>query len=258
MKKVTNLLYSTVEEFGRYLLFFGNTVKWILRPPFDGRNFIQSLLEIGYKSLPVAAIAIFFTGMVMALQIGKAMDSLLSGSSIYLGSAITITMFRELSPVLTALLLAGRVGSSIAAQIGTMKVTEQIDALITLSADPVQYLSVPRFLACLIMLPFLTVITDFVGVAGGALISYTGLGVSVNQYLDNILHYTLPFDLLSGIIKSVFFGIEIAIIATYEGFNTTGGAEGVGKSTISAVVKSSMVILISDYFITYIMQILGF
>ncbi|MDA3899326.1 MAG: ABC transporter permease [Spirochaetes bacterium] len=245
------------EEFGQYAIFFKETIRWIFKTPFDFRNLMHNLLEIGYKSIPVTSITIFFTGMVMALQIGNAMEAQMPGSSIYIGSAVTIAMFRELAPVLTALLLAGRVGSAIAAQIGTMKVTEQIDALITLSANPVQYLSVPRFLSCIIMTPALTVISDFVGVSGGAFIGYFALDISLEQYLTNVIKYTSSMDFLSGIIKSFFFGIEISIIATFEGFKTTGGAEGVGKSTITAVVKSSMVILISDYFFTYILQMVG-
>ena len=240
---------------GGYFLFFKETLKWTVRPPFDIRNIINQMLEIGYKSLPVTTITLFFTGMVMAFQIGSAMDALMSGSSVFIGSAVTIAMFRELCPVLTGLLLAGRVGSSIAAEIGTMKVTEQIDALKTLFANPVQYLAVPRFLACLIMTPILTVITDIVGVLGGAFIAFFSLGITIDKYVENILNYVALFDFLSGLLKSLFFGIEIAIIACFQGFNTTGGAEGVGRSTIQSVVKSSMVILISDYFLTYIIQL---
>jgi len=244
--------FSFIEELGGYFVFFGDTVRWMFRPPFDAANIITQMLEIGYKSIPVTTITIFFTGMVMAYQIGGAMDSLMSGSSIFIGSAVTISMFRELCPVLTALLLAGRVGSSMAAEIGTMKVTEQIDALRTLSADPVQYLAVPRFLSCLVMTPALTVITDMVGVLGGAFIAYFSLGITLEKYIDNILQYLSLADFFSGLAKSVFFGIEIAVISCYQGFSTRGGAEGVGKSTIQAVVKSSMVILISDYFLTYL------
>ncbi len=250
-------LFSIIEGFGSYAIFFAEIVRWVFKKPFDTKNLVLQMLEIGYKSLPVTGITIFFTGMVMALQIGRAMEAQMPGSSIYIGSAVTIAMFRELSPVLTALLLAGRVGSAIAAEIGTMKVTEQIDALTTLSANPIQYLAVPRFLSCLIMAPALTILTDIIGASGGAFIGFTALGISVNKYIQNIIQYTTAMDFLSGIIKSVFFGIEIAVISCYEGFKTQGGAEGVGKSTITAVVKSSMVILISDYFFTYLLQYLG-
>jgi phospholipid/cholesterol/gamma-HCH transport system permease protein len=247
---------SVFEEIGGHIIFFKETVKWIFKPPFDFKNVISQMLEIGYKSLPVTAITLFFTGMVMALQIGTAMDKLMSGSSIFIGSAVSISMFRELCPVLTALLLAGRVGSAIAAEIGTMRVTEQIDALITLSANPIQYLSVPRFLACFIMTPMLTIITDLVGVLGGAFVSFFALGITIDKYLENVLQYLGLMDFLTGLFKSFFFGIEIAIISCYQGFITSGGAEGVGKSTIQAVVKSSMAILISDYFLTYLLQLI--
>jgi len=253
MKKQNHLI-GFFEGFGRYAIFFSETVTWSFRKPFDGKSLTANLLEIGYKSLPVTSITIFFTGMVMALQLGKAMEAQIPGSSIYIGSALAISMFRELAPILTALLLAGRVGSAIAAQIGTMRVTEQIDALVTLSANPVQYLAVPRFLACLIMSPALTVIADTVGVIGGGFIALFALGVTPEKYISNVLQYTDNFDFLSGIIKSIFYGIEISVISTFEGFNTSGGAEGVGRATITAVVKSSMAILISDYFLTYLLQ----
>jgi len=249
-----SMIMNFFGELGGHFIFFKETLKWTFRSPFDGKNFMIQLAEIGYKSLPVTSITTFFTGMVMALQMGKAMDSIMSGSSIFIGSAVAIALFRELCPVLTALLLAGRVGSSIAAEIGTMKVTEQVDALRTLSADPIHYLSVPRFLACFIMAPILTVISDVVGIMGGALVSVLSLDIGLDIYFKNILQYLSIGDFLSGLMKSFFFGIEIAIIACYQGFATTGGAEGVGRSTIQAVVKSSMAILVSDYFLTYLIK----
>lgn len=251
-----SILSDFLESLGAHFLLLKETVLWTFRPPFDWNNVINQMMEIGYRSLPVTAITLFFTGMVMALQIGRAMDSLMSGSSIFIGSAVTISMFRELCPVLTALLLAGRVGSAIAAEIGTMKVTEQIDALRTLFAEPVQYLAVPRFLACMIMTPCLTVITDIVGVLGGALIAFFSLGITPDGYFSNILQNIHMGDFLSGLSKSLFFGAEIAVISCYSGFSTSGGAAGVGRSTIQAVVRSSMVVLISDYFLTYLIQII--
>ncbi|HOO70504.1 MAG TPA: ABC transporter permease [Spirochaetota bacterium] len=250
-------ILTIFEGLGGYFIFLKETLAWAFKPPFDAKNIINQMLEIGYKSLPVTSITLFFTGMVMAFQIGTAMDAIMSGSSVFIGSGVTIAMFRELCPVLTALLLAGRVGSAIAAEIGTMKVTEQIDALKTLSANPVQYLSVPRFIACLVMTPALTIITDIVGVLGGSFIAYFSLGITLDKYIENILNYVSLFDFLSGLVKSVFFGIEIAVIACFQGFNTRGGAEGVGQSTIQSVVKSSMAILISDYFLTYVIQKFG-
>lgn len=247
---------AAAEGIGGYFIFFKETIVWIFRPPFDGKSIINQMLEIGCKSIPVTAITLFFTGMVMALQIGKAMDSLMSGSSQFIGSAVTIAMFRELCPVMTALLLAGRVGSSIAAEIGTMQVTEQIDALRTLRANPIQYLSAPRFIACFVMVPALTVITDLMGVLGGAFIAFFSLGITPEKYLENIVQYVDITSFVSGIVKSVFFGVIIAIVSCYRGFKTSGGAEGVGKSTIAAVVISSMTILVSDYFLTYLLTFL--
>jgi phospholipid/cholesterol/gamma-HCH transport system permease protein len=249
-----DILVNAAEGIGGFALFFRDTVVWMFRPPFDAKNVVTQMLEIGYKSIPVTTITLFFTGMVMAYQLGRVTDTIMSGSSVFIGAGVTIAMFRELSPVLTGLLLAGRVGSSIAAEIGTMKVTEQVDALRTLQAEPVQYLAVPRFIGCLVMTPILTILTDIVGVLGGAFIGYFSLGITMDKYVDNVLQYTMLSDLITGLIKSVFFGMEIALISCHEGFNTTGGAEGVGKSTIQAVVKSSMMILISNYFLTYIMR----
>jgi phospholipid/cholesterol/gamma-HCH transport system permease protein len=255
MSKSSNDIFTNIlVTVGSYFIFFKDIIKWSFKKPFDAANIMNQMLEIGYKSIPVTSITTFFTGMVMAYQLGRSMDALMSGSSIFIGSAVTMSMFRELCPVLTALLLAGRVGSSIAAQIGTMQVTEQIDALRTLSANPIQYLAVPRFIACLVMTPILTILTDMMGVLGGAFISYFGLDIGLDKYVENIIHYVKITDLFSGLIKSFFFGIIIAVIACYQGFATKGGAEGVGKSTISAVVYSSMVILISDYFLTYLLS----
>jgi phospholipid/cholesterol/gamma-HCH transport system permease protein len=254
--KPIQALLVAVEGLGSFALFFRDTIRWMFRPPFDSKNIVIQMMEIGYKSIPVTTITLFFTGMVMAYQLGRVMDTLMSGSSIFIGSGVTISMFRELCPVLTGLLLSGRVGSSIAAEIGTMKVTEQIDALRTLSAEPIQYLAVPRFIGCLVMIPILTVITDIVGVLGGAFTAFFSLGITVDKYMDNVLQFTRLSDFTTGIAKSVFFGMEIAVISCYQGFNTKGGAEGVGRSTIRAVVTSSMAILISNYFLTYLLRFL--
>jgi phospholipid/cholesterol/gamma-HCH transport system permease protein len=244
---------SVFDSLGKYFSFTGEVFRQVFRKPFDAASFLNQLLEIGNRSLPVAGITIFFTGMVMALQIGRAMDALMPGSSMYIGSAVTIAMFRELAPVMAALMLAGRVGSAIAAQIGTMKVTEQIDALVTLGTNPIQYIAVPRLLACLVMVPSLTVIADIMGVLGGGIIALTALGVSPSVYADNVINFVHASDFVSGVVKSFFFGMEIATISCFEGFATYGGAEGVGRSTIRSVVKISMAVLISDYFLTYLL-----
>ncbi|MFC1670302.1 MlaE family ABC transporter permease [Spirochaetota bacterium] len=254
LNNTLNPILLFFDEVGSTFIFMKDTIKWTFKRPFDGKNIIKQMLEIGNKSLPITTITHFFIGMVMALQMGKAMEFIMAGSSVFIGSALTIALFREICPVLTAVFLAGRVGSSIAAEIGTMKVTEQIDALRTLSANPIQYLSVPRFIACLVMTPVLTVVTDMVAVLGGGFIAYVSLNIPLDKYITNILQYIRPADFLTGLVKSVFFGIEIAIISCYQGFNTEGGAAGVGRATIKAVVKSSMIILISDYFLTYLLK----
>ena len=256
-KSFPNIIIKFFATIGGYFVFFKDIIKWSFKKPFDVANIMNQMFQIGYKSIPVTTITTFFTGMVMAYQIGRTMDALMAGSSIFVGSAVALSMFRELCPTLAALMLAGRVGSSIAAQIGTMQVTEQIDALKTLSANPIQYLAVPRFIACLVMTPLLTILGDLMGVLGGALISYFGLGLSIEKYIANIIQFVKLQDFLSGIIKSFFFGIIIAVIACYQGFATKGGAEGVGKATISAVVYSSMAILISNYFLTYLLSLIN-
>jgi phospholipid/cholesterol/gamma-HCH transport system permease protein len=244
------------EGIGKFIIFSLLTIRWCFARPFDIRNLITQMSEIGVKSIPVTTITSFFTGMVMAMNLGAAMEKKIQGISIYMGGSISLAMVRELSPVLTALLLSGRVGSSMAAQIGTMKVTEQIDALTTLATNPIHYLSVPRFLASLIMIPLICVLTMAVGILGGALFSYFSMDILFSIYFDSALLLVHTSDFLQGIIKTAFFGMEIALISTYFGFQTGAGAEGVGKSTISAVVTSSMTILISDYFITDFLNII--
>lgn len=238
------------EGIGSFTIFFYQTVRWIFARPFDIRNLIDQMNEIGVKSIPVTGITSFFTGMVMALNLGAAMEKKIQGISVSMGGFISLALVRELSPVLTALLLAGRVGSSMAAQIGTMKVTEQIDALTTLAANPIHYLSVPRFLASVIMIPLICVLTIIVGVGGGAVFSYFAMDIPFQTYIDSAILLVKTTDFMVGIIKTIFFGMQISLIACYYGFRTGAGAEGVGQATISSVVVSSMAILISDYFIT--------
>jgi phospholipid/cholesterol/gamma-HCH transport system permease protein len=193
--------------------------------------------------------------MVLALQTGYTLERKLQGISQYLGGMVTLSMIRELGPVLTSLIVTGRVGSAMAAEIGTMRVTEQIDALETLATSPVKYLVVPRVLACLVMLPVLVIFSDAVGVFGGFIIASTRYGQSAGIYLDNAKTMVVLDDLFSGLFKSAFFGVIIATVSCYRGFHTTGGAEGVGRATTSAVVISSMCILIADYFLTAAMGI---
>ncbi len=208
------------------------------------------MVHIGYNSIPVVLITSLFTGMVFALQTGLSLEVKLKGTSQFVGGILILALVRELSPVLTALIISGRIGSSIAAEIGTMQVTEQIDALKTLGTNPVQYLAVPRFLALTFMMPCLVILSDIVGWLGGAIVSVTELEVPFMTFYYNSRDVLRMGDVVSGLIKSSFFGMIISTIGCYKGFSTRGGAEGVGKSTINSVVLASMLILISDYFLT--------
>ena len=253
--KIGNNVLQFLEQVGYFLLFSLQTLRLIFAKPFDGRNILIQFNEIGVKSIPVGLVSSFFVGMVMALQLGGPLEQQIQGISVFMGGGISLALVRELAPVLTAMLLAGRVGSAIAAEVGTMRVTEQIDALSTLATNPIQYLAVPRFIACFFSLPLITMMAIFIGVFGGALISYLSLDIPFVSFYTNAQQLLLPTDLISGISKTFFFGAEIALISCYTGFNTKGGAEGVGKAAIQAVVYSFMSIIISDYFITYAFQL---
>ncbi|MBN1899001.1 MAG: ABC transporter permease [Spirochaetes bacterium] len=243
-------ILQAITSLGQITSLFLATLKWMFRKPFDTKNIVGQMVHIGYNSLPVIFITSLFTGMVMALQTGLTLEATLKGMSQFIGSVVSVSMTRELAPVLTALIMAGRIGSSIAAEIGTMQVTEQIDALKTLGTNPVHYLAVPRFLALLFMTPALVMFADFIGWLGGAIVSVLELETPFLTYYYNSKSALKMGDILSGLIKSGCFGMIIATVGCYKGFATSGGAEGVGKSTISSVVTSSIFILVADYFLT--------
>ena len=222
----------------------------------EARETIGQMSSAGAASLPVTLITALFTGMVLALQTGITLERKMSGISSYLGGMVALSMLRELGPVLTALIVTGRVGSAMAAELGTMRVTEQIDALVTLMTNPVRYLVVPRVVALVLMMPVLAIFSDAVGVAGGYLVAHVRFEQSWNTYAANALGMVRLGDLISGLVKSVFFGWLVATVSCFKGFTTSGGAEGVGRSTTSAVVIASMAILISDYVLTAAMSVL--
>ena len=254
---VGNSIVNTLANIGSFVLFSFQTFRWIFARPFNINGIIYQFYEIGVKSIPVGVVSSFFIGMVMALQLGGPMEKQIQGISSFMGGGISLAVVRELAPVLTAVLLAGRVGASIAAEIGTMKVTEQLDALTTLATNPIHYLAVPRFLATLFSLPLITCLSIIVGIFGSALISSISLDIPMNLFYENAKQIVELSDLMSGIIKTFFFGAEISLTACFTGFRSHGGAEGVGKATIQAVVYSLMFIIISDYFITYLLQLIG-
>jgi phospholipid/cholesterol/gamma-HCH transport system permease protein len=220
----------------------------IVRPPFYGRAFLRAMIEIGYFSLPVVALTAVFTGMVLALQSSTGLSRFSADSAI--ATLVVLSMTRELGPVLAALMVAGRVGAAIAAELGTMRVTDQIDALTTLSTNPMKYLVAPRILAGIIALPLLVVVADILGVLGGLIIAVAKLGFHPAAYLGDTLRYMQTDDVVSGLAKAAVFGFIITLMGCYQGYNSRGGAQGVGAATTSAVVAASVLILAFDYVLT--------
>jgi phospholipid/cholesterol/gamma-HCH transport system permease protein len=233
---------------GKVAAFAGAGVSHIVRPPFYGRLFLKALLDIGYFSLPVVALTAVFTGMVLALQSYTGFSRFAAQSAV--ANLVVLSMTRELGPVLAGLMVAGRVGAAMAAELGTMRVTDQIDALTTLSTNPMKYLVAPRLLAGTIALPLLVVIADVLGVMGGFIVSVLKLGFNQNVYLTNTMNFVQSDDVISGLAKAGVFGFIIALMGCYQGYNSRGGAQGVGAATTAAVVSASILILASDYVLT--------
>jgi phospholipid/cholesterol/gamma-HCH transport system permease protein len=233
---------------GRIVIFVITTISHILRPPFYIKEFGQQLLTIGYFSLPVVGLTTFFTGGALALQI-YAGGARFNAESV-VPSIVAIGMVRELGPVLAGLMVAGRVAASVAAELGTMKVTEQIDALVTLSTNPMKYLTVPRVLAATIAMPVLVLVGDTIGIFGGYLVGTTSLGFNSAAYVSNTVDFLESWDVTSGLIKAAVFGFIVATMGCYHGMNSGRGAQGVGKATTNAVVSSSILILASNFLLT--------
>ena len=237
-----------LEESGRVMILFIRTLGLTFRPPFDLRGLLRQIEQVGVNSIPVVLITGAFTGMVLALQSYTGFKRF--NAEAFVGTVVALSMTRELGPVLSGLMVSGRIGSAMAAELGTMQVTEQIDALYTLATNPIKYLVVPRFLASLIIMPVLTVFADAVGMLGGYAVSVYLLGSNPTIYIRRTYDYLDLEDIYIGLLKACVFGMIIAIIGCYQGFNAQGGAEGVGKATTRAVVLSSLLILIANYFIT--------
>ena len=240
-RQVSNLVCAV----GDVSVFAGQMTGWIFRGRTRRRVLIQSFYETGVRSVPVVIITGAFLGMVLAVQSFNQFRTMHLESR--LGAVITMSLVTELGPVLAATMLAGRVGSAIAAELGTMRVTEQIDALRALGANPIQYLVVPRFLACLLLIPMLTAVADAVGILSGWLLSTRVLGVGDFDYWHYAQNYVTGYDVLSGLFKSIFFGAAIAIVSCHRGFHSGAGAEGVGKAATEAFVWSFIVILMLDF-----------
>lgn len=239
---------------GKVAILFIDAIK-SFEPPWERKNILNQMVEVGVMSLPVVMITGIFTGMVLAVQTYYQFHKLTVETVV--GLVVGLSMTRELGPVLTGLMLAGRIGAAFAAEIGTMAVTEQIDALHTLATDPVKYLVMPRLVACIALLPILTIITDFIGILGGYVVGVKLFGINSTYFLRHMSQYMCPMDIIGGLIKAFIFGMIIAIIGCYKGFNTEGGAEGVGRATTGAVVSSCILILVLDFFISVIYRGLG-
>jgi phospholipid/cholesterol/gamma-HCH transport system permease protein len=235
-------------EAGRASLFLRDAILQGLSPPFYPRQLLLQMLRIGYFSLPVVGLTAFFTGGVLALQIYIGSSRFNAESLV--SSIVALGITRELGPVLAGLMVAGRVSAAIAAELGTMRVTEQIDALTTLSTNPFRYLVAPRLLAALITIPLLVAIADTIGIMGGYVVGTGSLGFNGAAYLKNTVDFLQFDDVFSGLIKAAVFGFIIALMGCYHGFNSKGGAQGVGRATTNAVVSASILILAANYVLT--------
>ncbi len=217
----------------------------LFKPPFEFRELVRQLYSLGYQSISIGFLTALFTGAVMALQFGWGLERF--GASNYVGKVISVGFVMELGPVLTALLVGGRVGAGITAELGSMKVTEQIDAIRALGADPVKKLVLPRVLACTLAMPILALMADVVGITGGMLVAVAEQGLTAAYYMDQVLTTVDIGEVLHGLIKSVFFGYFFGIIGCFMGLETSGGTEGVGRFTTRTVVVTSITILIGDF-----------
>ena len=238
-------------ETGKIVLLLFSATTWLFRAPFRLQVVLKQMEFVGVNSLPVVLITGAFTGMVLALQSYYGLHKF--GGESVVGATVALSMARELGPVITALMVTGRAGSAMAAELGTMRVTEQIDALATMSINPVQYLVMPRVVAGLLMLPVLTALSDFVGILGGYLVGVGFLNINSGIFVARINEMIDLNDIFNGLIKAACFGLILTLIGCYKGYHTSGGAAGVGRATTQAVVLSSVIILISDYFLTALM-----
>jgi phospholipid/cholesterol/gamma-HCH transport system permease protein len=233
------------------VLLGGQVIVHLMRGKIHWRNTVEQMVAVGPESLLVALLMAASVGMVFTIQVSREFINLGAGSAV--GGVLAIALARELAPVLTAVVLAGRVGSAFAAELGTMQVTEQIDALYMLKTDPIDYLVIPRVLACCLMQPLLTILAFTTGIVGGVLIADVMYNISNSVFLDSARNFLTTWDLVSAMIKGAVFGILIAVIGSSWGLTTTGGAKGVGQSTTTAVVTALLSIFVTNFFLSWIM-----
>lgn len=251
LQRLSQTVYRFFEEVGLIFSTFLQALAWTVRPPFRLSLLFQSMEFVGVGSLFIILLTGTFTGAVFALQTIYAFSII--GAETMVGGTVALALSRELSPVLTALMVTGRVGSAMATEIGTMRVTEQIDAMETMAVNPMQYLVVPRVWASVVMVPVLTVLFSLVGMVGCYVVSVLWMGVDAGQFLEKTASFMDPYDINYGIIKSAVFGATLSTIGCHKGFHATGGARGVGAATTQAVVLSSVLIFVFDYVMTAIM-----
>lgn len=246
MRRLTELL----EDFGRMILFAVEAAAWAFRPPFRLNLVLQQMAFIGVGSAFIVGVTGTFAGMVFALQMNYAMKQFAAQG--YVGGSVAFSLARELAPVFTALMVTGRAGSAIATELGTMRVTEQIDAMESMAVNPIQYLVVPRIIASLLMFPVLTMVFNALGYAGGYVMGVYVAEIPVGPYIQHTKEFLVPSDILHGLLKAVIFGLIVSVITTWRGYAAFGGAKGVGEGTTRGVVTSSIAILLADYAITFI------
>lgn len=233
---------------GRFALFTGSAVSHAFRPPFYFRILGRQMVDIGFYSLPVVGLTAIFAGMVLALQSYTGFARFSAEGAV--ANVVVLSITRELGPVLAGLMVAGRIGASLAAEIGTMRVTEQIDALTTLSTNPMKYMVAPRLVAGLVMFPVLVLVADVIGVFGGYIVAVHKLGFNAGNYLQRTYDFLQAEDVNSGLIKAAVFGFIVTLMGCYHGYHSRGGAQGVGTATTNAVVSASILILCFDYILT--------
>lgn len=252
-QRVGHTTHAVVRQSYQIISLFAQTIYWTLVGPFKGKgvsrkNLFAQTVFAGIDSLVIVFFVDFFIGMVLAMQSAYQLQQM--GATIYVAALVAVSMTREIGPVLTSLVIAGRVGAAITAEISTMKVTEQVEALETLSLNPVRYLVVPRFLALLVMLPCLVVIGDITGIFGGFIIGVYNLDLTPGLYIDTTIQFLENKDILTGLLKSAVFAVIITMVACFEGLSTEGGAEGVGRATTKSVVTAFILIIIADAVLT--------
>ncbi len=256
MDYIEKIIVNSLVGLAKITKLFAKIIYSFFQKPFEWKITVSQMVEIGVRSLPITALTAFSTGMVLSLQAGFSTMSVFS-EPLYVGTVVVYSLVKELAPVITAIVITGRVGASITAEIGTMKVTDQIDALYTLRTSPVKYLATPRFLACVTMVPILTAIAMCSGVLGGAVVGIFRIGIPSPVYWSETFDHIFLDDYFHGFLKSIFFGALIGIISCYKGFECERDAEGVGKATTSSVVTILVLILVTDYFLSALLVVFG-